>query len=451
MPSTDPPGNPTAAPSTGAITAAAALAAGHPLVSFVCASRNDEYAPQLAKRHRLSLCTLLEQLDAYAIPAEYIVVEWNPPPHRPSLMDLLTPLPDSRMCSVRVITVPAEYHQHCLHWEQTAMHQAKALNVGFRRARGLFVNAIAVDAVYTDAVLENMRTLCLNRVYRVGRYDVDPAVLQPTFADRQALLDALQQHVVAHYPQKTYWAPIRSLYIHSSGDFMPAARERVQAVHGLEERYTFYLDNDSLLLHGLVNAGLEEQVWPSPCRVYKITHNAITVKRFAPHGARQWARQWAARQWARQWEVRQWARQRVVRGLSAVLAGLSRMPQQLWQVNTVRVIARRMPWMARSVSWLLQWMARSVSWLRHRLRRLYTISKRPFPPLPRTHARTGVVLPAFEHHVIDRVRTWEAGAPVQINGPDWGLGQVELAEVRCCTAQWENADAAPPATEKPGR
>ena len=419
MPSTDSPGNPTAAPSTGAITAAAALAAGRPLVSFVCASRNDAYAPQLAKRHRLSLCTLFKQLDAYAIPAEYIVVEWNPPPHRPPLMDLLAPLPDSRMCSVRVITVPAEYHQHCLHWEQTAMHQAKALNVGFRRARGLFVNAIAVDAVYTDAVLENMRTLCLNRVYRVGRYDVDPAVLQSTFADRQALLDALQQHVVAHYPQQKYWAPIRNLYIHSSGDFMPAARERVQAVHGLEERYTFYLDNDSLLLHGLVNAGLEEQVWPSPCRVYKITHNAITVKRFTSHGARQWARKW------------------VVRGLSAVLAGLSRVLQQLWQVNAVRVIARRMPWVARPVSWLLH--------------RLYAIFERLFSPLPRTHAQTGVVLPAFEHHVIDRVRTWEAGAPVQINGPDWGLGQVELAEVRCCTAQWENADAAPPATEKPGR
>ena len=58
-------------------------------LSIVVASRNDSHGGDILKRMRLFVAGLLEQTRQYRFPVELVFVEWNPPPGRPRLHEVL--------------------------------------------------------------------------------------------------------------------------------------------------------------------------------------------------------------------------------------------------------------------------------------------------------------------------------------------------------------------------
>ena len=108
----------------------------HPYLSLVVTARNDDHGGNLLGRMQIFVSGWIEQARRYGIPSELIIVEWNPPPDRPRLIDVLRWPEDLGPCEVRFIEVPPELHARYAHGDALPLYQMAAKNVGIRRARG---------------------------------------------------------------------------------------------------------------------------------------------------------------------------------------------------------------------------------------------------------------------------------------------------------------------------
>lgn len=146
---------------------------GEPYLSVVVTARNDDHGGNLVGRMRIFVAGWIEQARRYGIPSELIVVEWNPLPDRPRLIDVLRWPEDLGPCEVRFIEVPPELHARYPHGHSLPLYQMAAKNVGIRRARGQFVLATNIDILFSDELAEHLaaRRLERGRMYRVDRYD----------------------------------------------------------------------------------------------------------------------------------------------------------------------------------------------------------------------------------------------------------------------------------------
>ena len=86
-----------------------------PYLSAVVTSRNDDHGGNLLPRMQVFTSAFIEQCKRHGLAAELIVVEWNPPPKRPSLADALRWPQDPGPCRVRLIRVPPEIHRRLRH------------------------------------------------------------------------------------------------------------------------------------------------------------------------------------------------------------------------------------------------------------------------------------------------------------------------------------------------
>jgi hypothetical protein len=106
-----------------------------PVISVVVAARNDDYGERLLER----LCAHATSLDAFAngfgLPVEHVVVEWNPPPDRAPLADVLPP-PKSPLVLRRFIVASGAEVQAVCAYRGSAFVECTAKNMGIRRARG---------------------------------------------------------------------------------------------------------------------------------------------------------------------------------------------------------------------------------------------------------------------------------------------------------------------------
>src|SRR3989442_2349506 len=80
-----------------------------PYLSIVVTTRNDDHGGDPLKRLQAFVNAFDEQARRAGLDAEVIVVEWNPPPERPTVGALLR-LPDPRWCTYRFVQVPPELH-----------------------------------------------------------------------------------------------------------------------------------------------------------------------------------------------------------------------------------------------------------------------------------------------------------------------------------------------------
>src|SRR5437867_12951049 len=124
-----------------------------PQLSIVATSRNDEHGGHLTARMQLFVEGLAEQSDRYELPVELILVEWNPPPERPSLVDALRWRP-SEYFQPSVITVPAEVHRTFRHADCLPLFQMNGRNVGIRRSSALHLLATNIDILLCDELHE---------------------------------------------------------------------------------------------------------------------------------------------------------------------------------------------------------------------------------------------------------------------------------------------------------
>lgn len=262
----------------------------NPYISFIGFARNDDYRPNRAKIHNLSINFLLQQLNDYKIPSEIILVEWNYPEGRPPLAEIIQIRQSSPFCLVKVIRVPAQYHQKYRHWQFKPFHVGAALNVGIRRAKGEFILPIASDVFLTDDCLRIIakRELDENKFYRCDRYDVSENVIEKLESsspiNRNSFFKDCDANLIIHhkYLEQSSSYQIADLHSNASGDFYLTAKHWLHQVRGSKEGMDVgALDIDSLTIHALNGLGIKQEILPDSCRVYKFRNaksTAIAVK-----------------------------------------------------------------------------------------------------------------------------------------------------------------------------
>lgn len=159
-----------------------------PYLSVVATARNDDHGGNPLYRMQLFVNGLIAQCDRHKLPAELVLVEWNPPQDRPRLGDVLRWPENEGWCRVRIVEVPHELHATLEHSDRLPLYQMIAKNVGIRRARGAFVLATNIDILFSDALMEQLAARDLDplRVYRVDRVDV-PAEIDPAWSIAEQL------------------------------------------------------------------------------------------------------------------------------------------------------------------------------------------------------------------------------------------------------------------------
>jgi len=124
-----------------------------PYLTFVVAARNDNYGGDFLHRMQVSVSSLFALANRHDVCAELIVVEWNPPADRASLREAIDWRPIGDRMTVRLITVPYDFHRTLPNATKMPMFEYWAKNVGIRRATGKFVLATNPDIVFSDGLL----------------------------------------------------------------------------------------------------------------------------------------------------------------------------------------------------------------------------------------------------------------------------------------------------------
>jgi hypothetical protein len=168
----------------------------NPYLSLVLAARNDNHGGNMLRRMQAFVDSWIFQAARYNLASEIVVVEWNPPPGRPSLKDDLRWPAGPSPCEVRFIEVPKEVHDRFEHSDVIPLHQMIAKNVGIRRARGEFVLVTNLDIIFSPAMMRFLASRKLERgvMYRLDRTDV--ANNLPESGDVDELLEFCERNVL---------------------------------------------------------------------------------------------------------------------------------------------------------------------------------------------------------------------------------------------------------------
>ena len=175
-----------------------------PYLSVVATARNDDHGGNPLYRMQLFVDGLLAQCERHRLPAELVLVEWNPPADRPRLEDVLTWPEREGYCRVRIVEVPHTLHSTLEHADRLPLYQMIGKNVGIRRAHGEFVLATNIDILFSDELMSLIaaRTLDPNRVYRVDRVDV-PAEIDPAWSTDEQLAFCRSRSIRVNYYDAT--------------------------------------------------------------------------------------------------------------------------------------------------------------------------------------------------------------------------------------------------------
>jgi len=258
-----------------------------PYVSFVTYGRNDGYTPGYVRRVSRATACLAGQLERAGIDAEIIIVDWNAPPDRPRLLDVVELPRMLRHVNVRGIVVDPKHHDRFAGARERGLHAGEAANVGIRRARGRFVTPKASDTFFSPPTIARLARCDLDEdmMYRIDRHDIvieDEAIWD---LDDDALLASLQRlPSVPHswIRQSEHWR-LRNLHTNACGDFTLMAIRHWERLRGHPSDDTVLtLDIDSLVLHAAAALGVQECRWPDDCRVYKPSHGNLSNARVIP-------------------------------------------------------------------------------------------------------------------------------------------------------------------------
>ncbi len=277
-------------------------------LSVVATSRNDDHGGDVLARTRLFVRGLLEQTRRHAVPMELVLVDWNPPPDRPPLREVL-PAPQAGDClRIRHVVVPPAVHRRFRNADNIPLFQMMAKNVGIRRARGEFVLCTNVDLLFSDALMRRLaEPLRADRYYRCNRCDVPGAIDYSLGLD--ALLDWCAHHVIRRQgrdpryrhanleslglgdkgPLKKWlfdklalgmrvaaWSAAERDYYQldsfACGDFTLMSRAAWRAIRGYVELDLYSLHVDTLALISATAAGYRQHVWPTDACTYHVDH-----------------------------------------------------------------------------------------------------------------------------------------------------------------------------------
>jgi hypothetical protein len=276
-----------------------------PRVSFVVASRNDDHGGSPKRRTELFVHGLAALCSRFAVSAELILVEWNPPADRPALAESLEWPADPGPLEIRILTVPEALHRRVKNSERIPFYQMIAKNAGIRRARGEFVVATNIDLLLSEALVWFLGhgPLRADAVYRVERLDLRLRDLPHGLdIDEQLALCSLNVarsnnlretvelpalasrrlfgHTAERWPGFAPGELERLLaeaewpwaFYNACGDFTMLARSQWMELTGHPELPLYSLHIDSLMLRLAMSYGLTQIVLPDPMRTYHIEH-----------------------------------------------------------------------------------------------------------------------------------------------------------------------------------
>lgn len=227
-------------------------------LSFVIPARNDRDDP------RLQICVsgLQTQIERHGLDAEIIVVDWNPPPDRPKLAEILSgPL--------RVIEVPPDVHNRYENSDKLAMYAYIAINTGILRAKGEFILPSSQDLLYSDELMQFLASERLDerKMYRANRYDVDRHVPYPATLNEQ-LTYCCQNVLLVKKKRKG-----RLLHTSACGDFTLLSREAWHWLRGFPEYDGYHVHLDGILMYIAHRSGYREKILRFP--LYHIDHDSL--------------------------------------------------------------------------------------------------------------------------------------------------------------------------------
>src|ERR1051326_3378979 len=125
-----------------------------PYLSVLAASRNDDHGGDPLIRTQIFITNFALQCEKYSLPAELIIVDWNPVSDRPGLAAVLELPPQASYVRARVVTVPQPLHRRLKYADQLPLFQMIAKNAGLRRAKGQFILATNIDIIFSDELMQ---------------------------------------------------------------------------------------------------------------------------------------------------------------------------------------------------------------------------------------------------------------------------------------------------------
>ncbi len=287
-----------------------------PYISVVTASRNDDHGGDPLIRTQIFINNFARQCEKYRLPAELIIVDWNPVPNRAGLAAVLTLPIESTFVHAYTITVPTTLHRRLKYADHLPLFQMIAKNVGIRRAKGEFVLATNIDILFSDELIRFIATqrLDMKKQYRVDRYDIESGLTaqstleetlnyawsHPIRAHRRFQPDRLVSHLYeAEFfrreciPGKSHrkydnveviaedgtWQvqPNRTvnmthLHTNACGDFALLPNEGWSSIRGYPEFASYSFNIDSMGLIAAHYAGYQEISLLPPCVCFHIEH-----------------------------------------------------------------------------------------------------------------------------------------------------------------------------------
>jgi hypothetical protein len=266
------------------------------LLSIILAARNDNYGGDFLVRLQRSVDSIVHGSENWNIPVELIIVEWNPPQDLPPLKTVLLLPPASKNLTLRIITVPGEYHNRFD--VKIPLIEYVAKNTGIRRAKGDFILVTNPDIFFPAAFFAvlSRETLETDAFYRADRIDV----LLPgtgfdslSYAEKEQVLSStgVQAHILSGSFPLSKETPIPTtvpenggvsvalplfkftdIYSNAAGDFLLASRAAWFAVGGFKETNRYFTAIDGICCLQMVSLGLRQRVFGPPCWIWHFDH-----------------------------------------------------------------------------------------------------------------------------------------------------------------------------------
>ncbi len=271
------------------------------------------------RRTQIFVNGLFAQCLKYRLPAELIIVEWNPPPDKIGLHEAICWNMRNDYCAVRVIRVPPDVHSRFAHSSKMPLFQMIAKNVGIRRARGKFVLATNIDVLFSEELMAYLgqQTLDPERMYRVDRHDVlNEVPLHASIEEQLAfcrqnririnrrgetiplttdecfkILDEMElglEESRINFNLETHeigecncrlqvritdpQTPPEDLHTNACGDFTLMSKDKWAMMRGYPEFTAYSFHIDTLLCYMAHYAGVLETYLPPPCVTFHIEH-----------------------------------------------------------------------------------------------------------------------------------------------------------------------------------
>jgi hypothetical protein len=288
-----------------------------PYLSIVVASRNDDHGGDPLVRTQIFVNNFARQCQRYKLPAELILIDWNPVQDRPGLAAVLRIPSETTYCRTRVISVPAVVHRRLKYADRMPFFQMIAKNVGIRRARGRFILTTNIDILFSDELMQFIarRKLDPEKVYRVDRYDIKAGLsadhsldesmayawANPIRLHRRYQPDDLIRHLYGAdvfkrscIPSPEFRIPRNDMHVmeedgvwqvrpdrgvamthlhtNACGDFTLLSREGWYAIRGYPEFEAFSWNIDSMGFVAAHYAGYQEVSLLPPCVCFHIEH-----------------------------------------------------------------------------------------------------------------------------------------------------------------------------------